>query len=198
MNRLTHIHKITTEYTHVEIIMRDGAVLTANCEGMATWKSLTAARECAPDAACESIELPTFPAHQWEVKEATTENTGGGVMVDCVTMKTGEVLTITADLAVAYKSVAEQEEDWMDGSLCDTRTVGFPEVRFVDAAEAMETSQEIMDAIADVADNDEQAWIIWEDPEYLDALDPIIERVKAEGRPLSDFRWGAAGYNWAN
>lgn len=68
---------------------------------------------------------------------------------------------------------------------------------FINSADSRETSTEIMEAIAWLAETEEQAERIWKDPSDSELV-AIIERVTGNGREdASDFCWGAAGDQWA-
>lgn len=74
-----------------------------------------------------------------------------------------------------------------------------PEIEaFLRSADCRETSDEIMEAIAWLADGDfKRAVRIWEDPTDEEWL-AIWERVTKNGlHPANEFFWGAAGRQWA-
>lgn len=67
---------------------------------------------------------------------------------------------------------------------------------FVASGSSRETSREIMEAIAFVANSAADAIRIWEEPTQAERL-AIWERVTKNGLlKSSEFCWGAAGVNW--
>ena len=71
---------------------------------------------------------------------------------------------------------------------------------FIQTAESRETSIELMEAIYQVAGNDDaHAEFIWEEGPTSGELVAIIEVVTKNGmHETTDFVWGSMGENWAN
>ena len=70
-------------------------------------------------------------------------------------------------------------------------------VAFVATADSRETSPEIMQAIAGLARDEDDASRIWDEPTEAEALS-IWETVTKNGlRASKSFFWGAAGERWA-
>lgn len=68
---------------------------------------------------------------------------------------------------------------------------------FANSADSRETSQEIIDAIVRLSQNEKEAIRIWESPTYEESL-AIWERVTDNGlRDSNEYCWGASGSNWA-
>lgn len=69
---------------------------------------------------------------------------------------------------------------------------------FIDSADSRETSPEIMEAIAWLARDEDEAVRIWQDPSPAELV-AIIERSTGNGRiDPADFCWGASGERWAD
>lgn len=68
--------------------------------------------------------------------------------------------------------------------------------QFVSESDSRETSPEIMNAIADLADSYDEAVAIWEDGHSW-CIPAIVEKVTKNGMyETTDFVWGAAGETW--
>jgi len=63
---------------------------------------------------------------------------------------------------------------------------------FCNSADSRETSHEIMEAIAAIAHNVEQAERIWAEPDRHE-IEAICQKL---ANPPSSYCWGAAGSDW--